>query len=201
MKSEVEKSEVKIIGGEKAVAVAWQVAQFSAEVKDLMRKAEEALATPTKALSNSSEPSANDAALIVAPANKHSDKKVYDGWSPLAHEPPYSFSQPTSEKAEPTPQSEAGSPSHPLPLVTPAVAELSISEPAIAQLASTINNLVSYLNSNSSTAESAKDILETLKLDLTGLASCIETIKGEEHQQLEKTLEEQAKEHKLDSVD
>ena len=198
MKTKVEKSEEKIIeGGKKAVAVArHQAAQFSAEVEELIRKAEDALATPsTEALSSSSEPNTNDAAPIVAPAIKHSDKKVYDGWLPLEHEPPYGFSRPTSEKAEPVPQSEAGSPLQSLPLVAPAVAELSISEPVIAQLASTIDNLASYLSSNPSAAENAKDILETAKLDLTGLASRIETIKGEERQQLEKTLDEQAKEY------
>jgi mitofilin len=65
----------------------------------------------------------------------------------------------------------------------------------IAQLASTIDNLASYLSSNPAAAENAKDILETAKLDLTGLASRIETIKHEERQQLEKTLDEQAKEY------
>jgi len=201
MKTRVEKSEDKIIeGGKKAVALArHQAAQFSAEVEELIRKAEDALATSsTETPSTNSEPTVNHTApnvSAVSSTNADSDKKVYEGLLPIGHEPPYGFSRPTHPKPEPAYQPEAASPPKPFPLVAPAVAELNVSEPVITQLASTIDNLASYLSSNPTAAENATDILETAKLDLTGLASRIETIKYEERQQLEKTLDEQAKEY------
>lgn len=201
MKTKVEKSEDQIIeGSKKAVALArHRAAQFSTEVEELIRKAEDALAiSSTETLSTDSEPTVNYAAPTISEipsTNTNSDKKVYDGLLPIGHEPPYGFSRPKPPKTEPARQPEAAIPPEPLPLIAPAVAELNVSEPVIAQLASTIDNLASYLSSNPAAAENAKDILETAKLDLTGLASRIETIKHEEHQQLEKSLDEQAKEY------
>jgi mitofilin len=206
MKTKVEKSEVKLVGGKKAVAIArHRAAQFSSEVEELIRKAEDALSNhSTEMVSVNPEPAASDgepvAVVELAPTEGPSDKKVYDGWLPLGHEPPYGFSRPTPSKVEPASQPEADradSPSRPLPLVAPSVAELITSEPVIAQLASTIDDLASYLNSDPAAAEKAKDVLETAKLDLTGLASRIETIKGEKREQLEKTLDEQAKEYTM----
>jgi mitofilin len=197
IKTKVEKTEEKLLeGGNKATASAqYQVAQFSAEVEELIRKAEEALATPSsRTLSTGSEPTASTTRATTTDSSTLSDKKVYNGSLPLEHEPPYGFSRPTPPKTEPACQPEANAPPPPLPLIAPSVVELNLSEPVVVQLASTIDNLASYLNSNPTAAEKAKGILESAKKDLTGLASRIETIKSEERAQLEKLLEEQANE-------
>jgi mitofilin len=204
MRTKVEKSEERIVeGGKKAAAIArHQAAQFTEEVEELIRKAEHALyssSAETETVSTNSKATANDGGLItiaeVPPLDTPSDKKVYDGWLPLGHEPPFGFTRPTPPKSEVAPQPNVDSSPQLLPLVAPTVAELTLSEPVIVQLASTIDNLASYLNSNPAAAEKAKDVLETAKLDLTGLASRIETIKGEKMEQLEKVLDEQAREY------
>jgi MICOS complex subunit MIC60 len=207
MKTKVEKSEENIWeGGKKAVAIArHQAAQFSAEVEELIRKAEEALANsstdtipgnPTPTATIGAAPVAvTESGLMDGPINS----KVYDGLLPLGHEPPYGFSRPSPPKtvpaSQPTSQLETTSSPQPLPLVAPSVAELSNSEPVVVQLASTIDTLASYLNSNPAAAEKAKNVLETAKLDLTGLASRIETAKVEEREKLVKILDEQTKEY------
>lgn len=209
MKTKVEKSEEKILeGGKKAVAITrHQAAQFSAEVEELIKKAEEALANSSPdTISGNPAPTATiGAAPIVVTESGLMDgpinQKVYDGLLPLGHEPPYGFSRPSPLKTVPASQSEATSPPQPLPLMAPSVAELSNSEPVIVQLASTIDTLASYLNSNPATAEKAKDVLETAKLDLTGLASHIETAKAEEREKLVKMLDEQTKEYTVKTIE
>lgn len=197
LRTKVGKSEEKIVEqGKKTAAVAQHLAfQFSDGVEELIKKAEEALASSES--SPKSQPATDDAGTIAVTElplpDTTSEKKVYDGPLPLGHEPPYGFSRPAPPKKEPPVAADAAPAL--LPLVAPAVAELSISEPVIVQLASTIDNLASYLNSNPAAAEKAKDVLEAAKLDLTGLASRIETVKAEERQQLEKTLDEQAREY------
>ncbi len=79
----------------------------------------------------------------------------------------------------------------PLPLVAPAVSEFSASEPVISQLASVIDNLASFLNSNPSAADKARDILDGAKGDLKQLATRIEEAKEEERHKLEASIDEQ----------
>jgi len=202
IKTKVEKSDDSMVeGGKKATAIArHQASQFSHEIEELIRKAEDALianSAEAKAVSTNSQPVAQARGPTTVSETSSpgtpSDKKIYDGSLPLGHEPPYGFSRPPELKSALQPNID--STPQPLPLVAPIVAELSVSEPGIAQLASTIDNLASYLNANPSAAEKAKDILETAKLDLTGLASRIETIKSEKKEQLEKILDEQAKDY------
>jgi MICOS complex subunit MIC60 len=204
MKTKVEKSDDSMVeGGKKAAAIArHQASQFSHEIEELIREAEDALiasSAEAKAVPTNSQPVAQGGGpTTVAETSSPgtlSDKKIYDGSLPLGHEPPYGFSRPPPPALESALQPNIDSTPQPLPLVAPVVAELSVSEPVIAQLASTIDNLASYLNANPSAAEKAKDILETAKLDLTGLASRIETIKSEKKEQLEKILDEQAKDY------
>lgn len=204
LKTAVEKNEEKVLEkGKKAAAIArHQAAQFSEGVEELIRLAEAALANhATDATPTVSHSAAED---VLPPANTDapppsitSDQKVYDVPLPLEHEPPYGFSRQAPPKlpGERHAQVKVNAVPKPLPLVAPAIADLGVSEPVIAQLASTIDGLASYLNSNPTAAEKAKDILESAKVDLTGLASRIEAIKDEERQQLERTLDEQAKEY------
>jgi mitofilin len=153
--------------GKKAAAIArHRSAQFSEGVEELIMQAEAALADhTTDAAPTASHPAAKDvqpsAAADPLPPNITSDKKVYDGPLPLGHEPPYGFSRPAPPKqqVESNPPAETDAAPKSLPLVAPVVANLSVSEPVIAQLASTIDNLASYLDSNPTAAEKAKDIL------------------------------------------
>jgi mitofilin len=202
LKTTVEKNEEKVVEqGMKAAAIArHQAAQFSEGVEDLIRLAEAALAghLPEEA-PTVSQPAAEDTVPIVTitPLPTTTSSKVYDGPLPLGHEPPYGFSRPTPPKPDvaPHPSVEAEAVPKVLPLVAPVIANLDVSEPVIAHLASTIDSLASYLDSNPATAEKAKDILETAKVDLTGLANRIEAIKSEEKQQLEQTLDNQTREY------
>ena len=183
-----------------------QSAQFSEGVADLIKAAEDALAgnIPTTASSKirySQPPSrSGDAESPAVPESSvlesASDKPVYDKSLPLGHEPPFGFTRPKPPPAatEHPPVTKEATP-EPLPLLGPSLADLGASEPIIAQLASTIDNLTAYLSSNPSAAEKARGILDTAKLDLVGLATRIDTIKGEERTQLEKALEGQAKDY------
>lgn len=170
-----------------------QFNQFSEGVEELVRKAEAALEDTALQAEHAAEDSAAVAVVIASPVAETSDKHVYAAQLPLGHELPYGFVRPSPPK--PAPEIQAGATHAPLPLVAPAVAGLGISEPIIAQLAGTIDSLASYLNSNPSAAEKAKDVLETAKLDLTGLASRIESVKAEQREELEKTLDGQAQEY------
>jgi MICOS complex subunit MIC60 len=206
LRTTVEKGGEDIVqGGAKAVAIArHQSNEFAEGVEDLIRRAEAAIAgkpiplaatTPAESDKVSSEPApsqATDSAPVTA-------QKIYDVPLPIDHQPPFGFSRPQPSKAE-HPRVEAHM-LQPLPLVAPAISELSASEPIIAHLASTIDNLASYLNSNPSAAEKAKDVLETAKTDLTDLASRIEKVKEDERGQLEAKLDEQTREYTLKLVE
>ncbi|KAI0696313.1 mitochondrial inner membrane protein Mitofilin [Cerioporus squamosus] len=211
----VERSEAKVYDkGAKAAAIAkHQSVQFSEGVEDLVRKAEAALAnkpidvlpeaTTTPAQPHPSPPDTvpprtNEEETAVRASN------VYDAPLPVGFEPPPGYSRPKppakpapEPKPEPVKSEPAPAPPPPpapLPLVAPAVSEFSASEPIIAQLATVIDDLASYLNTNPSAAEKARDILDTAKIDLTQLAGRIDDIKAAEAKKLEASLDEQARE-------
>ncbi|KAG2122794.1 mitochondrial inner membrane protein Mitofilin [Suillus clintonianus] len=192
----------------KAVSIArHHGAQFADELDDLIRKAEAALSgkpigslhevTTTPAQPGSSPPDTipprDDTDLIIV-SDKNSDNViVYSALLPIGFEPPPGYERPAPPK--PTPKAAAEPTPVPLPLVAPAVSEVAVSEPVITQLASTIDNLASFLASNPAASEKAKDVLEVAKGDLTGLAARIEKIKEDEKLQLEMKLDEQAREY------
>jgi mitofilin len=92
-------------------------------------------------------------------------------------------------KSEPRPK--------PLPLITPELAQYGTHDLIIVQLASTIDNLASYLKPSSSTSSKAQAVLETAKMDLTQLANRLEKIREEGQSSLEQKLDEQTKEFTL----
>ncbi|KAH9902648.1 mitochondrial inner membrane protein Mitofilin [Cubamyces lactineus] len=216
VKTTVEKSESKVYDkGSKAAAIAkHQSVQFSEGVEELVRKAEDALkdkpvdrlpdATTTPEQPAGSPPDAT-------PPHDNEQKEttlktnVYDAPLPVGFEPPPGYSRPAPPKPTPKPAPEskpeavkesappAPAP-EPLPLVAPAVAEFSSSEPVIAQLATVIDDLASYLNTNPTAADKARDILDTAKVDLTQLATRIDEVRETERKKLEASLDEQARE-------
>jgi mitofilin len=72
-----------------------------------------------------------------------------------------------------------------------------VSEPIITHLASTIDNLASYLKSDPNAAEKAGDILESAKGDLAALVDRIDFVKEKERNTLAAKLDEQTREYTL----
>lgn len=213
IRTSVERSESKVYDkGAKAAAIAkHQSVQFSEGVEEIVRKAEAALAG--KPIDSLPEATTTPAQPAIAPPDavppRHNDEEsstrpsnVYDAPLPVGFEPPPGYSRPKppkkpEPKAEPVkaePAPPPPPPPEPLPLVAPAVSEFSASEPIIAQLATVIDDLASYLNTNPTAAEKARDILDTAKIDLTQLAGRIDDIKVAEAKKLEASLDEQARE-------
>ncbi|KAI0775081.1 mitochondrial inner membrane protein Mitofilin [Trametes elegans] len=211
VKTTVEKSEAHVYDkGSKAAAIAkHQSVQFSEGVEELVRKAEAALADkpidflpdatttpeqPAGSPPDATPPHDNAAKETSVPSN------VYDAPLPVGFEPPPGYSRPKpapksakESKAEPANAGSTPAPV-PLPLVAPAVAEFSASEPVISQLATVIDDLASYLNTNPTAADKARDILDTAKVDLTQLATRIDEVREAERKKLEASLDEQARE-------
>ncbi|TFK49926.1 hypothetical protein OE88DRAFT_1736231 [Heliocybe sulcata] len=201
LKTSVKKSEEKVAQGSRSAAAAakHQALQFSSEVEELVRKAEAALAgKPVESLPEST--TTPNQPGVSPPDNVPSSgaTTIYEAPLPLGFEPPPGFSRPPPPKRpEPTREPEAKPAPPPLPLVAPAVAELQVSEPIITHLASTIDDLASYLNANPTAANEARDVLDNAKTDLTQLVSHMEKIKEQERTQLEAKLDEQTREYSL----
>ncbi|KAG1738352.1 mitochondrial inner membrane protein Mitofilin [Suillus paluster] len=192
----------------KAMAIArHHGAEFADELDDLIHKAEAAIAgkpveslpkatiTPAQPASSPADTISlrDDTDLIIVSDKNTNNVIVYAVPLPIGFEPPPGYERPAPPK--PAPKAPAEPTPVPLPLVAPAVSEVAVSEPVITQLASTIDNLASFLASNPAASEKAKDVLEIAKGDLTGLAARIEKIKEDEKLQLEMKLDEQAREY------
>ncbi|KZT67461.1 hypothetical protein DAEQUDRAFT_713485 [Daedalea quercina L-15889] len=185
-------------------AVKHETVQFSEGVEDLVRKAEAALAgsaadkLPGVTTSQSEVDQTRDNETDGTSSKDVQSGNVYQAPLPIGFEPPPGYSRPKPpKKSAPPPESTARLALPPLPLVAPAVSEFSASEPVIAQLASVIDNLASFLGANPTAAEKARDILDTAKTDLTSLASRIDQVKEEERTKLEARLDEQTREYTL----
>ncbi|KAJ3555938.1 hypothetical protein NM688_g2299 [Phlebia brevispora] len=191
--------------------------QFSEGVEELARKAEDALAgkpfvpvpstevptTPQQPEIPTSIPSAETESEASADEAKEKGKNVYNAPLPIGFEPPPGYAKPSAPKAakSATTKRAGEAASSPLPLVAPAVAEFGASEPVIAQLASVIDDLASYLNSNPTAAEKARDVLDTAKVDLTQLATRIDQVKEDERVKLEAALEEKSKDYNMKLIE
>ncbi|KAI0077072.1 hypothetical protein K474DRAFT_1684496 [Panus rudis PR-1116 ss-1] len=219
LKTTVEVSHNKIHEkGAKAVAVArHQSVEFSEGVEELVRKAEAAIAgkqvegepdvtttLPQPDVGPDHVPPQPSDGVTSETKPSSSGTNVYDAPLPLGFEPPPGYARPAPPKKETTPSPvpehaplKAEPAPSPLPLVAPAVQEFSATEPVISQLAGVIDNLASFLNSNPTAAEKARDILDTAKIDLTQLASRIEEVKEEERKKLEAQLDEKTREYTI----
>jgi len=143
-----------------------------------------------------SEPTVSHVAPTISEVpstNTDSDKKVYDGWLPIGHEPLTVLVDPQPPHGARTPPRGRQARLSRFRRCT-GVAELKCLRTWIAQLASTIDNLA-LVSSLILQLQKTPKTSWNGQADLTGLASRIETIKHEERQQLEKTLDEQAKEY------
>lgn len=164
-----------------------QLSQFSDGVQALVEEAEAALAGKPRPV-----PTPTPVPEVTL-SSAEVPKNVYDAPLPLGFEPPPGFSKP---KPPPAPEVVEAPPAPPpLPLIAPEISELSASEPIISQLATTIDNLSVFLNSNPAAAEKAHGVIDNAKLDLTNLASRFEKIKQNEQAKLEEQLDDQAREY------
>jgi MICOS complex subunit MIC60 len=224
LKTTVHKAEEKISDQtRKEIAVAkHQAIQFSEGVEDLVRRAEDALAgkvavpkpdiTTTPEQPEITPPDNAQPAVISTESVGGKKGNVYDAPLPVGFEPPPGYAKPappkpTSPKSAPKVETAAAAkeekltppppPPAPLPLVAPVVAELAATEPVISQLASVIDNLASYLNSNPTAAEKARDVLENAKGDIKSLAERFDQVKEEERRTLEAKLDEQTREYTI----
>lgn len=197
--------EAKDIAEKEAPTVKKVVHTVQYEVEELVGRAEAALAgkpyapqaTPPKSdTSNVADKTTKDTTSQTD--SSPSSKDVYDRPLPLGFEPPPGYTRPSppKPKSEEKPKSfESQSEPVPLPLISPAVA--NVSEPIITHLASTIDNLASYLKSDAKAAEKAGDILESAKGDLAALVDRIDVVKEQERNTLAAKLDEQTREYTL----
>ncbi|GAA5957552.1 hypothetical protein JCM21900_001633 [Sporobolomyces salmonicolor] len=151
-----------------------------------------ALAEPASTLPvYAQKPRQLDATPIPA---KRADKEVYQGPPlPLGFEPAPGYELP---RPPPTPKGDikpVAPPPAPLPLVAPALKDVTTSEPVLGQLASTIDSLAKYVEKNdANTSEGATAVLSSAQKDIKGLAARLEAIKQQEEAKLQQQLKEQA---------
>ncbi|GAA5961791.1 hypothetical protein JCM3765_004074 [Sporobolomyces pararoseus] len=125
---------------------------------------------------------------------KRANNEVYQGPPlPIGFEPAPGYEVP---RGPPTPKGDikpATPPPAPLPLVAPALKDVTTSEPMLGQLASTIDSLAKYVEKNDAYAsESATHVLSDAQKDIKGLAARVEAIKKAEEEKLQQQLKEQA---------
>ncbi|KAF7795271.1 hypothetical protein EIP86_006424 [Pleurotus ostreatoroseus] len=215
LKTTVKKAEEKVTGqtSKQAAIAKHQAIQFSEGVEELARRAEDAIAgkpfvPPAEVTSTPQQPQV-PTSVVPTETDKDNGENVYSAPLPIGFEPPPGYAKPSPPKPKPakeaksdaTPATEAVIVPSPLPLVAPAVAEFGASEPVIAQLASVIDNLASYLNTNPAAADKARDVLDNAKGDLTQLASRIDQVKEEERVKLEAALEQKSKEYNMKLIE
>ncbi|KAG8748129.1 Formation of crista junctions protein 1 [Ceratobasidium sp. 414] len=119
-------------------------------------------------------------------------KQIYTGPPlPLGHEPPPGYVIPPTSKPK---KDASGKQVDVLPLIATSLKpELSASEPVIAQLASTIDSLASFVQANPTALKGAQGVLSTAQVDLEKLGERLEAAKAEERAKLEKRIDEQTK--------
>lgn len=213
LKTKVHQAEGKLSKeANKAAAIAkHQSVQFSEGVEQLIWKAEDALsdkpidslpeATTSPGQSpDAAQPRTNDEEVDITASLKRASG-VYDGPIPVGFEPPPGYSRPKPSAADKVKgiaaEKLAALKMEALPLIAPTVKELNANEPVLAHLASTIDNLASFLRSNPSAADKARDVLDTAKGDLTELAHHFDRVREEEQRKLEAQMDEQAREYIL----
>lgn len=124
--------------------------------------------------------------------------KPYDGPPlPLGFEPPpgYYIPRPKKTAAVGADQKPAGAA---FPLMASSVSTLSLEEPSLGHLASTIDALTAFLKDNPQTATEAggvKKVLASAEADMKSLGDRLKSIKDAEKQKLEQSLSQQSKQY------
>ncbi|CAK5269711.1 unnamed protein product [Mycena citricolor] len=181
------KTEVKKDVAETSAVVKHQSEQFTREIRELVRDAENALTQGVEvaALATESDVSA------PPPASRDTAPDVYDAPLPVGFELPHGYRRPPPPPApkEPEPAME------PLPRLTPALVSITGSEPIVAHLAGTIDNLTAFVEANPASAAQAAPVIDAAKADLTALVERIEKVRETERTELEGKLDDQTREY------
>ena len=152
---------------------------------------EQPISTPRDTVSNDTSASESSSVFISA------EKNIYSAELPIGFEPPPGFQRPGQPPRSTSAPKSDSQKDDILPLLAPIITNINASEPVIAELASTIDSLASFIKENPSAATSAKGILDTAKSDLQLLASRIDEARNEERSKLEEQLQNQAREYML----
>ncbi|KAF8176571.1 mitochondrial inner membrane protein Mitofilin [Mycena galopus ATCC 62051] len=160
--------------------------QFSREIAELIREAEAALTNGAQPRRTTDAPQEPQESLPT----DTTDPGVYLAPLPVGFELPPGYSRPPPPK-----KTEPETP--PLPLLSPAVSSIAASEPIIAHLAGTIDDLTAYVKST----PAAASVLDIAKADLTALATRIEAVRAGERAELEVKLDEQTREYTVKLMD
>lgn len=200
----------------KADSSSTRPATFSEGLEGLVKEVEAALAgKPTdslpEALTASERPDGSSADVAASRENDapetglgaidlSSDSKTYLGELPIGFEPPPGYSR-AKAPSSPAPSASSSTPkkdADEIPLLAPTVAELASSEPAIAELASTIDSLTAFIKSTPGAAGSkTAEIISSARDDLKQLAGRIEGVREEERTKLEEKMDKQAQEYSM----
>lgn len=203
IKTDIEKQEG--LTGKAGAIAKHQADQLSDAVTHLVRQAEDAISGKfpehvSKSLPPSLQPEPSPAASSATePSARDVSNHVYDTPLPVGFEPPPGFSRPAPPKKVETVEEKPLPPS--LPLLAPALEALTSSEPVLAHLAGTIDNLASFLKSHPQATAQVTPVLEKAKGDLAALAERIDKVRSEERAQLEAKIDEQTREYTIKSLE
>ncbi|SJX60686.1 related to FCJ1-mitochondrial inner membrane protein involved in formation of crista junctions [Sporisorium reilianum f. sp. reilianum] len=186
-KAAAAKAEAKVRG---------EAADAKADGRNVIQRAVDSVQVMTDIGANTKAAPSKSAAPGKGP--KEEVKQTYTGELPVNHEPPAGYAAPRRDRGLQAPEQGAArlrpDPEAPkLPLLAPSIKSLSGSEPMIAQLAGTIDELTTFLKETPSSGAKAKGVLENAQIDLEQLSQRLETIKREEAKRVENSLAAQAK--------
>ncbi|KLO07632.1 hypothetical protein SCHPADRAFT_917148 [Schizopora paradoxa] len=174
-------------------------AALSGKPIDVLPEATMTPEQPAGSPPDSSHPKSNSEEEVgVKEVISNGNGKLYTGELPLGFEPPPGYSRPKKASApSPSASSTSEVKANEVEPLSVSVADLASSEPAIAELASTIDSLTSYLKSTPGAEVNTKNVIKTAHDDLKQLAERIEVVRVEERTKLEAKLDEQAREYSM----
>ncbi|WFD32902.1 MICOS complex subunit mic60 [Malassezia sp. CBS 17886] len=119
---------------------------------------------------------------------------------PVSHEAPAGYAQPSERRLEPPSGARNArlrdDPATPrLPKLAPSLQKLTGSEPVVAQLAGTIDELAAYLRETPSAGAVARNVLDSAQADMKHLCARLEQIKKTDAKKLDLQLAKQAREY------
>lgn len=186
-KAAAERAEAKVRG---------QTTEASKDGRNIIQRAVDSVQVMTDIGANTKAAPSKSAAPGNGP--KEEVKETYIGELPVNHEAPVGYAAPRRDRGlqapdHPTARLRPDPEAPKLPLLAPSIKSLSASEPMIAQLAGTIDELTVFLKETPSSGAKAKGVLESAQIDLEQLSQRLETIKRQEAKRVEDSLAAQAK--------
>lgn len=125
--------------------------------------------------------------------NEAGKNKAWNEALPVDHSAPTGYVAPRSDRPLKANDPEATLRNDPglkrLPRLSPSISALSASEPMVAQLASTIDELSAFLKDEPGKGSAAKSVIHSAQKDLEGLNKRLEFIKKSESERVDRELE------------